>query len=234
MMNNRRGRLSDQVYEGMRERILDELWAEGTRIPAELELSQQYNVSRPVVREALARLKLEGLIDSKRGSGSFVIKPRTGLKSGFRPVETIADIIRVFEFRLSIECDSAAYAAKRRTEEQLLLIEGLSQDLSDQQSDNAFGDADLRFHVAIAEASGNPMYPATVAMMKDQILSGMRLTGVIGSSDASRAGIVHAQHHAIIDAIRCQDSNAAREAMSNHLRSARYRLLGFEVVNEIE
>jgi GntR family transcriptional repressor for pyruvate dehydrogenase complex len=232
MATGRRVKLSDQVYEGMRQRINEEQWSEGTRIPAELELSQQFEVSRPVVREALARLKLDGLIDSRRGSGSFVIKPRTGGKAGFRPVETIADIIRVFEFRLSVECDSAAYAAKRRTAEQLQTIETLASELSGHETDDAFGDADLQFHVAIAMASGNPMYPATLAMMKDQIVSGMRLTGVIGASDVARTEVVHDQHRAITNAIRDQDSVAAHAAMAEHLRSARYRLLGFEVVDE--
>ena len=229
VVGGKRLRLSDRVYQSMRDRIDEEAWAEGTRIPAELELSQQFRVSRPVVREALARLKRDGLIDSKRGSGSVVIKPRTGGRLGFRPVETIADIMRVFEFRLTIECDSAAYAAMRRTPEQLERIETLAQQLSDQQTDEVFGDSDMRFHIAVAEASNNPMYAATISMMKEQIVSGMRLTGVIGSTDHSRADTVHDQHDVLIRAIREQNVEAAREAMGNHLRSARYRLLGFEV-----
>jgi GntR family transcriptional regulator, transcriptional repressor for pyruvate dehydrogenase complex len=225
----RRSKLSDKVFEDVRKRIVDEVWIEGTRIPAEQDLCAQFGVSRPVVRAALAQLRDEGLIDSRRGSGSFVIKPKTAQRPGFRPVETIADIIRVFEFRLSIECDSVAHAARRRTPEQMEAIEAVAAELDGQESDDTFGDADMRLHMLLAEASGNPMYAATFAMMKDQILSGMRLSGVIGGTYSHRNDAVRRHHDAVISAIRAGDADAAREAMRAHLRDARFRLLGFEV-----
>jgi GntR family transcriptional repressor for pyruvate dehydrogenase complex len=221
-------KLSDQIYEQLRQSIESEQWAYGMKIATELELSDQYGVSRPVVREALARLKSEKLIDSKRGSGSFVTKQRGEITKGFRPVGTVVDLIHGFELRLSVEADIAYLAAIRRTDEQLAEIKAAEAVLIG-GTDEKFGDSDFRFHLAIAQATNNPMYVSTLTMLREQILFGMRLTGVMAPSTAGgRVGIVQGEHRAIVDAVDRRDPGAAKAAMSEHLKSARKRLLGFE------
>lgn len=224
-----RSKLSDQIYEEIRRSIESEEWGAGMRIATELELSDKYGVSRPVVREALARLKSEKLIDSKRGSGSFVIKPPGNVVKGFRPIATVVDLIHGFELRLSVEADTASFAAARRTLSQLEAIRAAAMTLRPGDANESFGDADFRFHLAIAEATGNPMYASTMTMLREQILFGMRLTGVMSPPSAvDRVGTVQREHDRIIEAIDRQDAEGAREAMAEHLRLARKRLLGFE------
>jgi GntR family transcriptional regulator, transcriptional repressor for pyruvate dehydrogenase complex len=224
-----RSKLSDQIYDQIRGSIESEEWQSGMRIATELELSEQYGVSRPVVREALARLKSENLIDSKRGSGSFVTKPSGGIVRGFRPVGTVADLIHGFEFRLSVEGDTARFAAVRRNDAQLAEIQAAASLLSDESIDEKFGDADFRFHLAIAEATGNSMYVSTMTMLRDQILFGMRLTGGMAPPRPDvRVRIVRDEHRRIVDAIAAKDPDAAHAAISDHLKLARTRLLGFE------
>jgi GntR family transcriptional repressor for pyruvate dehydrogenase complex len=229
-----RSKLSDQIYDEIRQSIDSEEWAAGMRIATELELSQKYGVSRPVVREALARLKSEKLIDSKRGSGSFVIKARgDGVRNGFRPVGTVADLIHGFELRLSVEANTARFAARRRTEAQLAGIRAAAETITDGAVDEKFGDADFRFHLAVAEATGNPMFVSTMTMLREQILFGMRLSGAMAPPSAdARVGIVQDEHRRIVDAIAARDADAAEAAMSEHLKHSRKRLLGFELPPE--
>ena len=228
-----RSKLSDQIYNEIRQNIDNNDWASGMRIATELELSEKYGVSRPVVREALARLKSEKLIDSKRGSGSFVIKPRGDFFRGFRQVGTVSDLIHGFELRLSVEADSASFAANRRTDAQLTDIRDAAEMLSAGTIDEKFGDADFQFHLAVAEATNNPMYVSTMTMLREQILFGMRLTGVMAPPSADvRISIVQDEHRRIVDASASKDAEAARAAMSEHLKLARKRLLGFELPSE--
>jgi GntR family transcriptional repressor for pyruvate dehydrogenase complex len=233
MVAANRSKLSDQIYNEIRQNIDNNEWASGMKIATELELGQKYGVSRPVVREALARLKSEKLIDSKRGSGSFVIKPRGDVVHGFRPVGTVVDLIHGFELRLSVEGDSARFAATRRTDAQLAHIRAAAEMLSDGAIDERFGDADFQFHLAVAQATGNPMYVSTMTMLREQILFGMRLTGAMAPPSANvRVSIVQEEHRRIVDAIASKDPEAAKAAMSEHLKLARKRLLGFELPPE--
>ena len=225
-----RSKLSDQIYDDIRKSIDSDEWSSGMKIATELELGAKYGVSRPVVREALARLKSERLIDSKRGSGSFVIKPRGQVVRGFRPVGTVADLIHGFELRLSVEADTASCAASRRSDVQLTEIRAASDALGDGAIDEKFGDADFLFHLSIAQATNNPMFVTALTMLRDQILFGMRLTGaMVPPSADARVSIVRAEHREIVDAIANRDPEAASAAMSEHLKLARKRLLGFEL-----
>ena len=121
----RRGHLSEHIYETLRERIVTGVYGSDEKLPGEYELAASFDVSRPIVREALERLRGEGLIYSRRGAGSFARhgKSAAPLQLGFAPVETIADIQRCYEFRLIIEPDAAAHAARRYNEEALARIE---------------------------------------------------------------------------------------------------------------
>ena len=230
-----RVKLSDKVYDSISAKISTGEWPEGTRIPTEIELASTYGVSRPVIREALFRLRSEGAIGSKRGSGSCVL---AGGASGvfgnsYKPIENIADLINTFEFRLSVECDAAALAAMRATQEQCAAVQEAHAAFNEKIDNDTFGDLDLNFHVAIAKATGNQMFETTLAMLHSQIIFGMRLTGEFRPvSDGSRVEVVQREHRAIVDAIAAKDPKAAYQAMRQHLQASRQRILGFEVAGD--
>jgi GntR family transcriptional repressor for pyruvate dehydrogenase complex len=224
-------KLSDKLYETLRQLVDSGEWSEGTRIPTEMELAQQHGISRPVVREALIRLRNDGVIGSKRGSGSVILNGGDVSARGFRPIENVADLMHAFEFRLSIECDAAAVAAVRRRDTDLVALEDALRAFRGDVNDEAFGDLDLMFHTAVAVASQNPMYSATLAMLHRQIIFGMRLTGEFASSGSqTRIEIVASEHSAVVEAIGGQDPLAAHQAMFDHLTRSRRRLLGFDAV----
>lgn len=148
--------LADRVYHVMHSRIANGSYAADQRLPSENDLAVELDVSRPVLRAALERLRSEGLIYSRQGAGSFVRPREQRTNLGYSPVETIADIQRCYEFRLTIEPDAAFYAAQRRNQarlDELNKVLSLPSDATSQHSHRE--DADFAFHMAITAASNN-------------------------------------------------------------------------------
>ena len=110
-------RLADQLYGQLLEKIVSGQLMEGDKLPSENEISRAFNVSRPVIREALLRLQADGLVYSRQGAGSFVkARPPEGLIKFAQPSD-VAGLLRCFEARLPFEGAAAALAAQRATPE---------------------------------------------------------------------------------------------------------------------
>lgn len=113
---------TDFIYEQISGRIMSGAYALNMRIPPEEELAQEFALTRPVVRNALARLKREGVLSSRRGSGTFVTSTDGARRPIFAPVESIEDVGQCLEFRIRFESATAALAAANRNDEDLGLI----------------------------------------------------------------------------------------------------------------
>jgi GntR family transcriptional repressor for pyruvate dehydrogenase complex len=218
--------LADRVYHVMHSRITNGSYAADQRLPSENDLALEFDVSRPVLRAALERLRSEGLIYSRQGAGSFVRSREETQALGYSPVETIADIQRCYEFRLTIEPDAAYYAARRRNQNMLEELERAVSLLSDATSQHSHReDADYAFHMAITAASNNHYYEASMKALREHIHVGMRLHGRSLMNDRS-AGLEHVfkEHVSIFEAIRESDADAAKAHMQQHIESSRNRL----------
>ena len=121
-------RLGDKLFDALTAMIERNEIAEGERLPSETALAERFGVSRPTVRETLARLRDEGLIASRRGSGSYVQafpQDRTTIhKPAFRVVDSFNQIKQCYEFRAAVEGESAFLAATARSEAQLAELRG--------------------------------------------------------------------------------------------------------------
>lgn len=216
------------VYTGIVESILNGEFEENARLPSEMEFATRYGVSRPTVREALSRLRLDGLITSRRGSGSFVLRrPDRNLKR-FAPIECIADVQRCFAFRLAIEAPAAALAADHRTQGNLDALhrcfEAAERALL-KDDNTAYVEQDLQFHLACAQASQNVFFVTALEMIFDQIKVGMRLALDLSlEREHVWREIVQIEHREILVAIEKGSSIDAAEAMRLHLGNARRRL----------
>ncbi len=219
-------KLSDQVYERMLSKIVDGEFLENSKLPTEIELSKQLQVSRPVLRQALARLRQDGVISSRQGSGSYVTRRPAQQMLDFAPVGSIADIQRCFEFRAAVEGAAAALAAERRSDEQLGKIESALRALDHSIKTGELGvEADEQFHSAIAEATGNQFFVSTRTSMLTHIQFGMNLTRNLSLSQTmERMERVQAEHERIFNAIRDQDSKQAQIQMQSHITNARLRV----------
>jgi DNA-binding FadR family transcriptional regulator len=217
--------LADVVHNRIRRSIIDGQYPNGTRLPGENDLARQFEVSRPVIRAALKRLRVEGLVTSRQGSGSFVAAPGEPKTLTFQPVETIADLQRCYEFRLTIEPAAAALAAARRSEAQLSEIAKLLTMLRDATERRSHReDADFSFHLAITAASNNQYFETSMRALRNHIAVGMKFHGL--SLQSLRGGLDHVleEHAAIFDAIRQGQPEVAREAMLRHVTGSRDRL----------
>ncbi|MES2913552.1 MAG: FadR/GntR family transcriptional regulator [Pseudomonadota bacterium] len=227
MTNNIAGRrsLSDTVFERIQRSIKSGAYAVDERLPTEHALATEFQVSRPVIRDALHRLREQGLIYSRRGAGSFVLEQGVREPLGFGQMENLADLQHCYDFRLTIEPEAAAMAAKRHTSEALERIKqalNLLRDATNRQAHRA--DADFMFHLSIAQASFNPYFVTAMQALEEHIAVGMRLHGLSLRSTSDGLRRVLAEHTAILDAIKSSNTDMARELMHRHLLESRDRL----------
>jgi GntR family transcriptional regulator, transcriptional repressor for pyruvate dehydrogenase complex len=223
------GPLAKTVHQALRASIVSGQYALDAKLPGEHELAAQFSVSRPIVRDALRLLREEGLVRSRRGAGSFVAaRPRAAElrpSPSFAPVETIADIQRCYDFRLTLEPDQAYWAAVRWNAAALEEIAAALDLMRDATIAHLHReDADFAFHSAIAKATNNHYYHSTMAALKDNIFVGMKFHGY--SLTLADRGLekVLGEHGAILDAIRARDADRARDLMRSHLEGSRDRV----------
>ena len=221
--------LPDEIAQQLRARILNESLAPGQRLPTEQELGAQFAVSRNVVREAIARLKLTGLVETRHGVGTFVCSD-----IAMRPFEVshddlleLSQLIQVHQLRVEIESGAAALAATHRTKQQLELLQQalkrVDQDSGDWQ---AAAHSAVDFHLAVAQAANNPYFVRIMGHLSHVIHNAVR-TFRFRITGTPRIDEIGDEHLNIVDAIARQDSAAARLAMRTHLDNAmaRYRKL---------
>lgn len=217
--------LPDIVFERMHRAIKSGAYQPDERLPTEHDLAAEFEVSRPIIREALRRLREQGLIYSRRGAGSFV--RALGMKEplGFGQLENIADLLNCYEFRLTLEPAAAAAAAARHDAQSLSAIRQaleLMRDATNRQSHRE--DADFQFHLAIARAARNTYFSTAMEALKDHIAVGMKFHGASVKRETSGLSRVFAEHETIVEAIAAGDAAKARQLMHEHLTGSRERL----------
>ncbi|GEO96238.1 FadR/GntR family transcriptional regulator [Kocuria turfanensis] len=217
--------LTTALVDDLRARIVDGRIAPGERLPSESSLITEHGVSRTVVREAVARLQAEGLVHTRRGSGSFALTPPAAPAGSGRPVRTLRDRRSLLAFRTGVESEAAALAATARDEQQLARMEqALLRTEQDADHPAAALEHDFEFHRTVAEASHNPYYVDALTGLGPAMITmpPRRLDGAAGTG--GRTARVLAEHRAVLDAIRAGDPLAASAAMRVHLANSLWRL----------
>ncbi|RCK50800.1 GntR family transcriptional regulator [Thalassospira profundimaris] len=217
--------LGDLVFERLQRAIKSGAYGADERLPTEYDLASEFEVSRPIVREALQRLREQGLVYSRQGAGTFVRSSGVKEPLGFGQLENIADLQNCYEFRLTMEPAAAAAAATRYDEFSLQHIADaldLMRDATTRRRHRE--DADFSFHLAIARASGNHYFSTAMEALKDHIAVGMQFHGL--SLKMTQGGLRHVfdEHKAIFEAIRDRKPDIARDLMFQHLSGSRDRL----------
>ncbi|HUD68501.1 MAG TPA: FadR/GntR family transcriptional regulator [Candidatus Sulfotelmatobacter sp.] len=235
-------RFADQIYERVLQQIVAGEFKVGDRLPSENVLATEFDVSRAVVREALARLHADGVTIARRGAGTYVRRQPGREFLRLAPIGGIADLMRCFEFRIGLEGEAASLAAERRTDEHLAAIEEAFEALDRANSAGQLGvEEDIRFHAAIAAASRNALFIQTLDTLAAHIFNGMNVTRSLSlTRSRKRLALVQDEHRKILQAIREEDQDKARFAMREHISNARNRALGdsaeptTEVVTQFE
>lgn len=226
-------KLVDRVFDQLHERIRTGNYAPDSRLPGEHELASMLGVSRPVVRDALSRLREQGLIYSRQGAGTFVsAQVSAAAQLAYSPVKSIADIQRCYEFRLTIEPAAAYYAALRRDEAAIARIEAALAELREATSHQLHRtDADFVFHKAVAEAANNHYYTASLEALRAHIAVGMHLHGLSLMGPQQGLEQVYEEHRAIYLAVAEGRAEDARDLMRKHLEGSRDRLFEGKVLD---
>ena len=215
-------RLYEQIVEQIEQSVQKGDLKPGDQLPAERELAEQFGVSRTAVREAVKALREKGLVEAYPGKGTFITSGssnpmRQSLDRMMRSAQVDATSSLV-EVREILEPEIAALAAVRATEENLnSLREAMAVMDAAKRDPDAYIEADLDFHLELAEAAANPLIlsliDSIIGVLREQR---MRIFEVDGGPDR---GQYH--HKKILEAVEHQDAPGAREAMRAHLRQVR-------------
>jgi DNA-binding FadR family transcriptional regulator len=221
---NRSARSAVRVYDHIYDRIAGGSFAKGEQLPTEFELAKSFGVSRTVVREALVRLRDEGLIQSRRGAGSFVTASPDQAIRRFAPVASIGDIQRCYEFRIHLETAACTLAAIRCDKDELAELRAKLRATENIDDVTAGVEADLDFHIAVTKASHNRFFVDALVSLRSGLIVGMELVRRLSLSRPDDAlALMYEEHQAIYDAIASGDPERAGAAMRHHLEAARKR-----------
>jgi GntR family transcriptional regulator, transcriptional repressor for pyruvate dehydrogenase complex len=200
----------------------------GDKLPSESEIVQAYAVSRGVVREALSRLGAAGLVQTQHGVGTFALDVK---REGRFQVETasaddVTDMLEVLELRTSLESDAAGLAALRHTEQHLREMRGALEDFARHLT--AVGETvapDFRFHLAIAQATGNRYFSDLMGQLGLAVIPRTRVSSTwLNAEDRTLHLLkVNQEHEDIYSAIERRDPEGARAGMRLHLSNSRER-----------
>lgn len=217
--------LTDDLYTKLEARIRSGEWPPGTRLPTQKEIAETEEVSRTVVREAVARLTAQGLAISRQGSGMFVAD--TAEYRAFQitrdELNELADIVKLLEMRLGVETEMAGLAAARRTTADIGAIQDALQAMQDLQGDPvAAAKADTAFHLAIARATQNDYYARFVEFLGLRLVPprNLYLRDQPAEAHHAYAAKVQAEHEAILEAIVRMDPQRARDAARHHMQES--------------
>src|SRR5579863_2454165 len=218
----RTSRLYEQIVQQIEESVLKGTLKPGDQLPAERELAQRLGVSRTAVREAVKTLREKGLVEAYSGRGTFITNGTSqAARQSFDLMVKIGQQEgsgHLAELRLILEPGIAAMAAMRIEEEHLAAMREAVGVMDFAQKDpEAYIEADLDFHLALAEAAANPLIlsliDSIVALLREQRLKIFNVEG------GPQRGQVH--HQRILEAMERRDPEKALEAMKAHLEQVR-------------
>jgi GntR family transcriptional repressor for pyruvate dehydrogenase complex len=214
----RRQSLVDTVVERIQAVITDGRLGPGARLPTETALMKQFQVSRTVLREAVGRLEVMGLV-AVRGSRGMFVGERTGLQSCLKLVRSALtvsprELVLFTEFRRAIECDAVRIAAERASARDLAELETLCERVRDRDLSHleAF-QLDFRFHRHILELTGNELTCNVMEVVQEFVMASIRE----GGARRRDPEVTYHDHAAIVAAIKQHDPDAAEQAMRAHL-----------------
>jgi GntR family transcriptional repressor for pyruvate dehydrogenase complex len=218
----RSSRLYEQIVQQVEESIVKGSLKPGDQLPPDRELAEEFGVSRTAVREAVKALREKGLVEAYPGRGTFITD---GTSHAIRQsLDRMAKIGQpegsafLAEVRAILEPEIAALAAVRASEQELASMREPVAVMDEARKDpDAFIEADLDFHLALAEAAANPLIlsliDSIVALLREQRIGIFRVEG------GPERGQYH--HKRILEAIERHDPEGARKAMRAHLQQVR-------------
>ena len=219
------GTLADRVTASLMQQVRGGTYPVNARLPPEPVLAQQFGVSRTVIREAVSRLKSEGLVETRQGSGTVVLGPNAANTFRISAPGGDIEVRAVQEVRCGLESEMAALAAARRSEAQNARIQRALRRIADAVADGGDGVAeDMAFHAAIADAADNPLMTSLLDFIGRTLHDVISVTRANEAVHADFSRQVELEHAAIADAIDRRDVEGARAAALRHMLASIERI----------
>jgi GntR family transcriptional repressor for pyruvate dehydrogenase complex len=233
------GSLASHVAKQLESQITTGAISIGEKLPTENKLCELFGVSRTVIREAITQLKSLGLVETRRGVGTTVMRsqPAETMYAYTINPTAVEDILNILEMRLSVETSAAEFAAIRHDEADMQRME---------QSLAAFNEAlergeqarkeDYEFHLAISQATKNPFFRQFYEQFNKNVIPRAKLVNTNLDQVATDAYLqrVKEEHEEILSAIRSRDAELARKAMHKHLYRAYHLYEKYQTHNRFE
>jgi GntR family transcriptional repressor for pyruvate dehydrogenase complex len=219
-----RAGVKNQVFEQLRNRIMERKWPPSAKLPSENALAVALGVSRVSIREALQMLVSLGLLETRHGGGTYV-REYSGeiLFNPLLPMLALdtPDILHVLEYRKIVEKGIVSLVVKRAGNAEIEELENTFRAMEGHRNDaRAFAQADLSFHLALAKATRNPVVVKVNAVITDILKVSMY--GIVGSL-GTKDGLNY--HRRILDAIKARDGPRAESLMEEHVERTILRLI---------
>ncbi|BCX48806.1 GntR family transcriptional regulator [Haloferula helveola] len=215
-------RLSAQIAGKLEQEILAGQLPPGERLPSEEKLCARFEASRTVIREAIQQLRGRGLLRTLKGSGTFIADSNLEtLGSAIQTYSVLAeeaDFLELIDFRILVEGECARLAAKHAGSRAISKIRKALDQMEAVRGDrDRFSEADIAFHLAITEASGNRIYAALLGALEKRCIDYAQAN----RGDHDWYGGVIDHHRRIFEAIEAGQQDEASTAMRRHLLESR-------------
>lgn len=214
---------SEWVQADLLQKMENGEYAPGDKLPSVVELGLQYGVGRSTIREAMSALKAMGRVSIRQGGGTFVLVPQEPQHPAQFHAEQwtgrAAEIKRIQEVRRVLETGCASLAASNRLEGDLAAMADLLEEMGQRLDDQAFSEqADVRFHLAIAAATHNPLLVDMMQSLKEQLHDHMKDTRALWFyAEKSSSKRLLREHRLIYEAIARGDAQEAYRRMESHI-----------------
>lgn len=219
------GTLVSRVIADLRQSIGSGEFSPGARLPTEAQLSETFGVSRTVVREAIAALRADQLVDARQGSGIYVRKQAETPQASHVDKDRVASVLEILEIRTPLEIEAAGLAALRRSPAQEeRIFDCHARIFACIEAGKPIREADFALHMAISEATNNPQFGE---FLQSHGVTAIPQAEIVTDSHHDRQMAYHRllyqEHEKIVLAISNGDEEAAREAMRAHLKGSQVR-----------
>jgi DNA-binding FadR family transcriptional regulator len=223
----RRENLPASIAAELRRRIQQGEIEAGGRLPGHRELAAAFDVSVGSVREAISMLISEGLIETRAGLGTFVGNGTPVPAGRHGPALSRKEAEELVEAREVIEVELAALAARRARPDQVARLEAAAETLeAAAASPRAYADADVEFHLALAEAAGNRYLLRALGDVRALLIEDMELAAEVGIRQFGSLGFSVDSHRQLVAAIAAHDSTRARDVLAEMVQRNREAVLG--------
>lgn len=222
---HRQGSATDIVVGYVETLIFDGVLQPGDQLPSEADLAEELGISRLTVREGIRTFQARGLVNINHGRRATLAHPNAAPLRDFFSASVRRDasgLLELLEVRMAVEAHAASLAALHATQADLAALELALTYMKYSATDvESFNDADVRFHAALARASGNKMLGLIVEGMEEPLRSG-RMASISGhcASHQDLQDLI-SQHAKIYEYVVARNSKAAAAAMARHLSETR-------------